>query len=429
MLVLTIILGILVLFSGLITIEYFFQGTSIREARLLGRSDEQCRIGSPLFLDAFSLLTNTAIFDSNRVELLLNGEQTYPRMWADLRGAERWICFQCFWMRPGTLANELAEILAERARAGLRVQILIDYVGARPLLGDWADGLRKAGVEVGIFRSLHIKGLYKFQQRTHVRAVVIDGKIGYTGGFAIADTWQGGGRAADEWRDTNLRVEGSSVDQIQAAFASSWLDATGQLLLGDEVFSIGDDAGGDTLEQSGLVYAKPGLDSTVSERYYGLTIAAAHTRLWITNAYFIPDKHFRRLLIDAYKRGVDVRVLTPGLNTDRRSSYYAARGHYEELLEGGIRIYHYTPGMIHAKTIVADGVWCAIGSCNFDNRSMSLNDEIQFVAQDAELGERMEAVFLADLEYAEEVRIEDVRQRGLHDRILERAAHVVAPIL
>ena len=423
----TIILALLILLFGGIVWSFFTRGTPVRDARLLGGGMDRLEAEDPLFRESFALVTNTTIMGGNRVEMLPNG-QVYEHLWDDLAKAQDLITWQVFWLKPGNLADRLAEALIDRARAGVRVLFLYDYIGAQGIPGEYYDRLRDAGVEVVAFRPLRLGTLYKIQQRAHVRTVVIDGQVGYTGGFAIADEWDGDGRHPDQWRDTSVRVEGGLVNQLQSAFVANWAEATGQLLVGEHVFPLMDGAPpGDTC--AGLMYDAPSLGSTNAERFFMMTLHGARERLYITNAYFVPDGHFRQELIDAVERGVDVRVLTPGQNTDRISTYHASRRNYEELLEGGVRIYHYRPTMIHAKTIVADGVWGSVGTINFDNRSMVLNDEVAVVIQDRTIGHELERLFLEDLEHADEVDLESLRSRGTVDRLKERFYHAFSPLL
>lgn len=423
----TIVLATLLAFVLLVLLTFFTRGTPVEEIRVIG-DPERLDVTNELFLQTFATLTNTTFSRNNRIDLLFNGDEVYDRLWEDLRAAERLITWHVFWFKPGRLADRLAEILTERARAGVRVLFLYDYYGSMGIPKEYYEHLREAGVEVATFRAPRWNTLYKMQQRMHVRAVVVDGSVGWTGGFAISDEWLGDGRHPDQWRDTSVRVEGSLVDQLQSAFVANWAETSGHLLLGDVAFPFHDGPapGGAT---AGLMFAAPSLGSTNAERFFMLSIHGARERLYITSAYFVPDRHFRVALREAVARGVDVRVLTPGENTDRPSTLHAAHADYEELLEGGVRIWHYRPTMIHAKTVVVDGIWAAVGTVNFDNRSMVLNDEVAVVARDEALAERLEEAFLADLEFADELDIDDVRARGPVDRFKDRVARLLSPLL
>ena len=419
LLVLVLVMGTILLFFTMAGFLYITRGNPVQGVRVVGSEDTAPDVSNDLFKKQIESHVNTSLSPGNRVEVLFNGEEVYPALWEDLRNAQHMITWHVFWFRPGQLADHLAEILIERLRSGVKVLLLYDTYGAWGIDDDYWETLAKAGAEVRTFRPLRWHDMYKWQNRSHTRTVVIDGRIGYTGGFAIHDDWQGDGRHPDQWRDTSVRLAGPAVHQLQAAFASDWAEATGELLVGDTLFPW-EAADGDGDTAAGLLYGSPSLGSTDMERYYALTIAGARRRLWITNAYFVPDDDFRRLMLQAAAAGVDVRALTPGGNTDKRSTWYAARAHYEEMIEGGIRIYEYDPTMVHAKTLTVDGVWCAVGSANFDNRSMSLNDEVVLMMRDEQVARRLEEKFEEDLELATEVDLETFGQRGAWERVKER---------
>jgi cardiolipin synthase len=424
----TVLLLALLGFLLLVTKQYLLRGTEIRRVRPLGHESGPPAAGEPRFLDVYSILTETQISGGSRVELLLEGDELFPRLWHDLRSARRLIAIQVFWYRPGRLADQLREILVERARAGVRVLVLLDYFGAHGLSDRYVESLASAGIEVGVYRPLRWSTLYKVQQRSHVRAVVVDTRIGYTGGFGIDDRWSGDGRHSGQWRDTHVRLEGHIVDLLASAFAINWAEATGDLLVGGDIVSTRGEAESN-VARAGITFASPSLGSTTAERAFFLSISGARRRLYVTNAYFVPDAHLRALLRETAARGVDVRILTPGGNTDRKSAYYAGRAHYEELLRAGVRIYEYGPTMVHAKTMVVDGVWSLVGTINFDTRSMALNEEVSLVVSDERFGARLEEVFLADLAYAREVTLPALRERSGADRLKERLAQLVAPLL
>ncbi|HET8654694.1 MAG TPA: phospholipase D-like domain-containing protein, partial [Longimicrobiaceae bacterium] len=307
-----------------------------------------------------------------------------------------------------------------RARAGVPVRVLYDAVGSS-LPDAYVDSPRAAGVRALPYRPVHWYSLDRAQDRSHVRAVVVDGRIGYTGGFGIADKWAGDGRHAGQWRDVNVRFSGPAVVRLQAAFLAGWAEASHELLTGSRFFPP--DAptpAGDHV--AGLLYTSPGSGSTQAERFFALSITGAQRTLYITNAYFIPDAGMRRLLEAAVRRGVDVRVLTAGEKIDVKSVRYASHAHDEELLRAGVRIYEYQPSMIHSKSFVVDGVWATVGSMNFDNRATALNEESSLVVYDRRLGARLDSTFLADLRFAHEIRLSDFAQRPFYQRLLERGA-------
>lgn len=423
----TILIGLIALLLASIGLFYLFRGTVVREVR----SVRQDRIPPPADEDLsvlFAQLTNTSMVEGNEVTLLFDGDETYPAIWDALASAESLINWHVFWHRPGRLSDRLKEILIDRARAGVQVFFLKDYFGAMGVPPSYYEELEDAGVETAVFRPPSFKELYKLQHRMHARSVVVDGRIGFTGGFGIDDHWDGGGSEPGHWRDTNVRVEGPVVRQLLASFAANWAEATGQLLTGEHFFSDQSDPR-ENGRTAGLMFHSPSLGSTAAERMFALTIAAARETLYITTAYFVPDKHFRGQLRAATARGVDVRILTPGEHTDRPSTLYAMRFRAEEMLRDGVRIFEYDPDMIHAKTIVADGVWSFVGTVNFDNRSFTLNDEVGLVIQGPDPGRRLHDKFLEDLGHASELTLESHRKRPLSSRLKEPLAAMVSHLL
>ena len=285
--------------------------------------------------------------------------------------------------------------------------------------------LRGAGVNLQPFRPLRLSTLHLIQNRSHVRGIVVDGRIGWTGGFGVDDKWLGDGRTNGSWRETNVRFEGPAVRQLQAAFAAAWVEATGDLFTGRIELATHDDG----VELAALLYASPTLGSTVAERFFALSIGAARKSIYITNAYFAPNSSFVNLLVDAARRGVDVRILTAGEATDVKTVLLAGRAWYETLLQAGVKIYEWKPTTMHAKTFVIDGVWSTIGSMNFDNRSLALNEEATLMVLDPGLGRQMEGIFRDDLRYCDEITRERFQRRSWLQRLAERAASMVVRLL
>ena len=406
---------------------YLTRGTPVTSVRTFGKAPPPSVV-DPLFRRTVDLLAGMTMQHGNNVEVLFNGDQTYPRLWADLQSARQTITLQMYYGNPGKVADTLKDILIERARAGVRVLFLQDAIGSQNLRKEWQDSMQAAGVQVAIFRPPRWYQLDKAGHRSHIRVVVVDGRVGYTGGFGIDDKWLGDGRTNGGWRDSNVRFEGPAVMQLQATFAAGWAEATGELITGQLFFPLeefqadGDDFGA-------LLHMAPTIGSTPAERFLALSIDGARSTLYIANSYFVPDDDFRRMLVAAAKRGVDVRILTAGDQTDVKTTMYAGRTRYEELLEGGVRIYEYAPSMMHAKTFVIDGVWSTIGSMNFDNRSLAFNDESNLVTFDRRVGAVMDSMFLEDLKHSTEIKLETFRQRPWHQRVLESGASLVSRLL
>lgn len=384
-------------------------------------------VDDTLFERTFEVFTGAHISAGNHVQALNNGT-VYDSLYRDLHAAQKTITVQMYYSLPGAVADSMSAILRERARAKVRVLFLIDAFGSQHLSKAYLKSLTDAGVEVAKLRRLTWTSIANASTRSHVRVVVIDGRIGYTGGFGIADYWLGDGHHDEQWRESNARFQGPSVMQLQAAFSAAWAESTGELITGPLFFPLtGFQSSGGM--DAGLLYTAPTTGSTPAERFLALTISGARRTLYITNSYFVPDDDFRRLLERARRRGVDVRILTVGAKTDVKTTWYAGRHHYEELLSHGIRVYEYQPAMLHSKTIVADGVFSAVGSMNFDNRSMAFNNESQLVVLDTAFGRQMDSTFVDDLKYAKEIKLDEFKKRSIWDRFLESGAAVLSRLL
>jgi cardiolipin synthase len=419
---------IIVLTLVLVGLLSLTRGATVRTVIAEGDHEGPPQVSDPLFPRSIELFTGTHIEPGNRIEILLNGEGTYPKLWQDIASAQKTLTVQMYFSQPGVVADTMAKYLADRARAGVRVLVLLDAFGSGTLTDEWEQTLVSAGVEVAWLRKVRWYTLHKATQRSHVRVVVADGRVGYTGGFGLADYWLGNGREKDQWRETNIRFFGPTVAALQAAFAAGWAEATGELLTGDVFFPpVAFETEGNV--NAGLMHSLPTIGSTPAERFLALSIAGARKTLYISNSYFVPNEDFCKLLITAARRGVDVRILTVGPETDIKTTWYAGRALYEGLLEGGVKIYEYQPTMMHAKTLVVDGLFSAVGSMNFDNRSIAFNNEAQIVALDSTVGRRMDEIFLEDLKYSNEIKLETFRQRGWQGRVLEWGAQKLRRVL
>lgn len=418
------VVGGVFLVTAVIGILFITRGTAVRRVQGIGGDAAPVSPAEPTFPLVVALLTGSPMVAGNRVELALDGDGTYPRLWADLRSATRTITVQMYYAAPGRVADSLGAILAERARAGVSVYLLYDAFGSS-LTDEYVAGLRAAGVRAVSFRPLRFRNLWVVQNRSHVRGIVIDGRVGWTGGFGIDDKWLGGGRRPGEWRETNVRIEGPATLQLEAAFIASWSEATGVLLTGRTTVQTHE--GG--VARAGVLYTAPTLGSTAAERYLAMSIAGARERLYVTNAYFAPDENFVALLTRAARRGVDVRLLVGGPRTDIRMARLAAHARFDSLLSAGVKIYEYQPTTLHAKTFVVDGLWSSVGTMNFDNRSLALNDESTLMVLDSTAGRRMEQVFFEDLRYAQEIQLATFRRRSWTRRVAEWAANQIVRLL
>jgi cardiolipin synthase A/B len=432
-----LLLAVAALISALLVAQFVHRlldatrGSPVATVRSTPPAEAAPRVSDARFLEVQAGLGSTSFAAGHTIEVLVSGPATFDRMAADLAAANRSITFQSYYCGAGPLADQLLDILRERARSGVRVHFLADGFGCGDLAAREGGTLRAAGVEVAVLRPVRWWTLHKAQHRSHVRVVVVDGAVSYTGGFGVDEKWVAAD--GDGWRDTNVRFTGPAVAQAQAAFIIAWAEATGELLASGRLLpgtaASATEAATAAGSTAALQFGGPGLGTTALERMLMLTVAGARERLYIASAYFVPGRPIRRELVRAAARGVDVRILTAGPRTDVLSTLFAARSSYDELLRAGIRIFEYEPTMMHAKTFVADGRWAAIGSMNMDNRSLRLNDETNLLVYDEAIGAWLERIFAADLASAREVTAEQRLRRPWSHRVLEAGARLVAPLL
>jgi cardiolipin synthase A/B len=384
----------------------------------------------PSFFPTIEAHTDAPIVGGNRIDILLNGDETFPVMLADIKRAKETITFAQYLFEDGSIAYDLASAFAERCRAGVVANILLDDHGTNTP-DEIPEMMREAGCHVQLFRRIEapqvifIWKLLRYNYRNHRRILVIDGRVGFTGGYGIKDTWLGDGRTEGHWRETNARLEGPLVKHLQAAFTESWLEATGVLLGGEGYFP--------RLEARGklpaqIVKSSPVGGSFQNYMLFLLSIAAAKKSILITNPYFIPDDRMVDALLAATARGVQVIVLVPG-KIDHKITYRASRSSYGQMLLGGIQIFEYMPALMHAKTMVVDGVWATVGSTNFDNRSFALNEELNLTVYDGGVAERMHKIFLEDLKYSKKITYQDWEDRGLKEKFFELFSFPIRDLL
>jgi cardiolipin synthase len=378
-------------------------------------------VGEATFFPTIAAHTDAPILGGNKIELLLNGEQTFPAMLKAIRAARKSITYAQYLYQEGAIAYELAEAFAERCRAGLTVKLLLDSHGGSKIPEDIPQLLTDAGCQLEWFRRVKLFQfitpweLLNYNYRNHRRILVIDGTLGFTGGHGVAEEWTGDGRTDGKWRDTDVRVEGPIVQQLQAAFVESWRDTTGHILGGDLYFP--------PLKPVGKVNAQVVKSSPLGGTYESymlllLSISSARKSIHLSNPYFLPDERMQEALLNAVKRGVSVVVLTPG-KIDHKLVYWASRRGFEPLLLGGIQIYEYQVALMHAKTMVVDGVWAHVGTTNLDNRSFALNEEINLIAYDRAVAGELEKAFADDLKHSKKLTYEAWKARPWREKFLE----------
>jgi cardiolipin synthase A/B len=397
---------------------------SLRHRRESGHGYDLCGADSidvrePGFLHACEALTAAPISWGNDVELLINGDQIFPCYLDTIRRASRTICLLTYVYWRGDIAHEVADALCSRARAGVQVNVIIDAVGGLKIDRGLVARMTDAGVRVTRFRPPKPYAARRVANRTHRKILVADGEIGLTGGVGIAEEWTGDAQDPDHWRDTHVRVHGPVVRGLFGAFAENWLEATGEVLVGDGYLpDIPEQESGGPMM---VVRSSAGVGDTNAEALYYLAIAAARERLDLTAAYFVPRPAFVDALRDAAARDVRVRVLVPGPHIDKGPVRVAGRASYDDLLEAGVEVYEYQPTMLHAKSMVVDGAWSSVGSVNFDNRSFQLHDEATLCVLSESFAARLTEQFERDLERSERIASERWKGRGPLQRASESA--------
>jgi cardiolipin synthase A/B len=378
-------------------------------------------LSDPAFYATVSAHLDAPMVRGNRVEILLNGEEIFPAMLKAIASARKSITYAQYLYKGGTIAREFAEAFAERCRAGVEVKLLIDSHGGGDMPKDIPELWKRSGCDLKWFRRIKMLQfitpweLLDYNYRNHRRVLVIDGKIGFTGGNGVSDAWTGDGRTRGHWRDTDVRVEGPVVRQLQSAFVESWRETTGSVLGGKKYFPQLEGTG--TVDAQ-IVKSSPLAGSFDTYLMFLMSIAAAQKSIYITNPYFLPGDRLTDALVAAASRGVEVLLLTPG-KLDWSLVHRASRHDFGPLLRGGVRIFEYQTALMHAKTMVVDGLLATVGSTNLDNRSFALNEEVNFVARDQGIARQLEKVFKDDLEHSREINYQEWKSRPLIEKMLE----------
>ena len=382
-----------------------YAADSLRHRREQGQGyelrGEAIEVGTDEFLRATEALTMAPVTHGNAIELFINGDEIFPAMIETMGNAKRSLNFLSYLYWSGEIGCEVADALCAAASRGVEVNVLLDAVGSAKMDRALVRKMGDAGVTFAYFRPPKPYAIRRVNNRTHRKLLIADGEVGMTGGVGIADQWTGNAQDPDHWRDTHVRIRGPIVRGLQGAFAENWLEATGDVLVGPdylpELAPVSDDGAMQVVRSTAEV------GDTNVEALYFLAIACARETLHLTSAYFAPRPAFIEALTDAAGRGVDVRILVPGPHTDKGFVRQAGHSVYEELLEGGVRIYEFCPTMIHAKTLTIDGAWSSVGSVNFDNRSFQLQDEVTLCVSSTEFAAKLDEQFGRDLERSAEI--------------------------
>ena len=373
-------------------------------------------VSSPQFRREMGVMLGPSILHGNHVTDLQNGVEIFPAMLEAIRGAQHTITFETYIYWEGEVGQWFADALSERARAGVEVNVTIDWVGSVSMDQSQLKEMEDAGVHVQRYRPLHWYNLARMNNRTHRKLLVVDGRIAFTGGVGIGDPWQGNAQDAEHWRDMHFRIEGPVVAQVQAAFNDNWIKTTGRILNGEPYFPAIADAGD---MDAHLFISSPAGGSESMHLMYLMSIAAAEHSIDLAAAYFIPDELITKALVAARHRGVRVRVLLPGPKTDSDAARIASKSGWGPLLLAGVEIFEYQPTMFHNKMLIVDRELVSVGSTNFDLRSFQLNDEASLNVYDRDFAQRMTAVFEADLALGKPYDYESWKNRPWTEKFAE----------
>ena len=389
------------------------------EKKITHRIEHLYAVSDPQFRRAMGSLLGPPLAEGNRAVPLQNGDEIFPSMLAAIRGAARTIDFETYIYWSGQIGQEFAEALEERARAGVAVHVLLDWVGSGKMEDSYLQAMKKAGVQVVKYHPLHWYNLNRMNNRTHRKLLIVDGHIGFTGGVGIADKWSGHAQDEDHWRDSHFRLEGPAVAQMQASFMDNWLKTQEEVLHGEDYFPELRPRG-PSLAQVFMSSPREGSESV--RLMYLLSIAAAAKSIRLGNSYFVPDDLAVKELVAARRRGVDIQIIVPGPKMDSAVTRRASRSRWGPLLEAGIAIYEFQPTMYHCKVMVVDEVWSSVGSTNFDNRSFRLNDEVNLNVYDADFARGQMEAFEADKARSKKVTLEAWKKRPLTEKMTELLA-------
>jgi len=378
----------------------------------------------PQFIRSMGLLLGPPVVGGNRFNVLVNGDEIFPSMLDGIRSARHTITLETFIYWKGAIGEDIARALADKARAGIAVHVLLDWVGSSKMDKRYLDALREAGAEVVKYHKPHWTGLGRMNDRTHRKLLVIDGHIGFTGGVGIADEWTGHAQDEKHWRDTHYRIEGPAVGQMQAVFMDNWVKATGNVLHGPKYFPQ-IEAAGDGLAH--MFSSSPSGGSDDMQLMYLMAITAATHSIHLSSAYFVPDKLTINAIVEAAKRGVKVRIITPGKRIDTHTVREASRACWGDLLAAGVEMHEYQPTMFHCKVIVVDEYLVSVGSTNFDSRSFKLNDEANLNIYDRDFARQQREIFDSDVEKSKRITLDEWRRRPLLEKLLDRTVALFDP--
>ncbi len=381
--------------------------------------DHEFSIDSDEFVSTIAGASGVPFVAGNAVELLNNGDAFYPRMLADIEQTEQSITIEAYIYWAGAVGLQFANALAARARAGVRVKILLDAIGSSSLGPQVLEVLESAGCQVAWYNPIKWYTIGRFNNRTHRKSLILDGRIAYTGGAGIADHWVGNAGGPDQWRDMQIRIDGPAVTPLQTGMAYNWLKTTGELLSGPLYYPVPEPRGRLAVQ---TLLSSPETGASSVRTMYSLSIVCARKSIYIANPYFVPDPVAIETLIEAKQRGVDVRIMVSGIRNDNWLARQNSVRLFGRFLDAGVEILEYNRTMLHQKTMVVDGLWATAGTTNFDNRSFAHNEESNICVYDEALAAEFQRIFLEDAARCTPVQRDTWRRRGAWARVQEFVA-------
>ena len=427
-------MGVIVAIAATIVVVVLLLNLGIAQNRVEYKIDAFYPVEDPQFLHVMGTLLGPPVVPGNRYAALLNGDAIFPAMLEAIRAAEKTIALETYIYWSGDIGHRFAEALASKASAGVRVHLLLDWVGSGKLDARSLQAMQDAGVQLERFHKPKLFGLARMNNRTHRKLLIVDGSVAFTGGVGIADQWTGNAEDPKHWRDTHFRVEGPVVAQVQAAFMDNWMKATGCVFHGEAYFprmeahaepggAADGKTGSDGIAQ--MFSGSPAEGSGSMELMYLLSIQSATRSIRLSSSYFVPDRTAIREFVEATKRGVRVQIIVPGAHIDTKLVRYASKHMWGELLAAGVEIHEYLPTMFHVKVMIVDEYLVSVGSTNFDDRSFHLNDESNLNIYDRDFADEQVRIFTDDLKNVRPITLEDWKRRSWREKTMERFAHLL----
>jgi cardiolipin synthase A/B len=411
--------GVVVTIASVLLVVNFMGG----EKKIEQRIERLYSLDDPRFAQELGVLLGPPFVDGNLPKVLRNGDEIFPPMLAAIRSARTTITFETYIYWSGAIGLDFARDLSEKARQGVRVHVLLDWVGSAKIDEAIVNEMAQAGVQIKKFHPPHWSHLGRLNNRTHRKLLVVDGRIAFTGGVGIATQWTGNAQDPEHWRDTHFQVEGPVVAQMQAVFLDNWIKVTGEVLHGPDYFPELTAAG---RAKAQMFSSSPTGGSESMQLMYLLAITAASRSIDLSAAYFVPDEMAIRALIEAMRRGVKLRIVVPGEHIDSETVRSASRATWGPLLAAGAVIAEYRPTMYHCKVLIVDDLLVSVGSTNFDNRSFRLNDEATLNVIDAGFARQQTVIFEADLALSRRMTYADWQARAVREKLSDWAASLLS---